>query len=138
MAEVRGDIVYKSPNMTIRFDLNRSGIVHYAMTSSHLGTALENLVSATKRYAELISPYDRDRDRRTPGDLKGPHYKDSWRTTPYIERHAGDPPFPRQAQLLQNTSPHARIVEFGNGKGDHPYGHRVFADLFDFLEHYIP
>lgn len=124
---VRGQRVYRGPSVEAWFDMNYPGVVKYALTSDDLGDALENLADASKAWAEGVSP----RSNR-PGTAADPHYADSWVTEPYIETHVGDPPFPRGAYTLANTSPHAVHVEYGTGRGGDD-GHRIFARLIDFM-----
>ncbi|MET0701723.1 MAG: hypothetical protein ABWY93_18890 [Mycobacterium sp.] len=140
MAEIRGDVAYRGPNLIIHFDLDVHGLSRYAMESRELGETLNRIAGTTKRFAESISPYDARTDDRDD-KLGRPHYRNSWSHVPYIERRVGQPPLgklPRQAQLVINDSPQALIVEFGDGsRGNNPYGHRIFPKLFDFLESYI-
>lgn len=130
MAEIRGKRVFTSPHLTINFDMDYAGIGRYAMTSGELGHCLDDIAEAGKHYAEFISPYDPDEDG-------GEHYRDSWEVVPYVERNTGDPPFPRQARLLINQSPHAVFVEHGNGTAQFP-GDHVLSRTVTYLEHLRP
>ncbi len=119
------DVVYRSRKVTAYFKMDYPGIVRYAMQSQELGEALEDLARSTVAYARSISP-------NGFGD-----YRQAWDHQPYIERETGDPPFPRQAQLVTNDSTQALNVEFGTGRGstyESYYGHRIFPQLFDYLE----
>lgn len=134
MVQVRGELVHKDPYVSVYFDINYRGIARYAMQSVELGQVLDRIAGGVTRYARLISPYDPNSDSQV-------HYRDSWQHYPYTERRVGDPPLgamPRQAQIVMNDSAHAMAVEFGNGRTNPIYGHRIFAKLVDYIESYIP
>lgn len=126
MAQVRGRKVYTGTTVDAWFDMSYPGIAHYAVNSDELADALGDLVETGRDYAEAISPRSA---QRTDNEA---HYADSWQVTPYIETRVGDPPFPRGAYILANTSPRATLVEFGNGTPADP-GHRIFAKTLDYM-----
>lgn len=125
----RGKKVYTGVHVDAYFDMDYPGITRYALRSDELADALGNIAEAGRAYAQAQSPRGKTRDG------EGPAYADSWVVVPYIETRVGNPPFPRGAYTLANTSAHALAVEFGNGTAADP-GHRVFAKTLDFLHTY--
>lgn len=111
----KGRIIYRSPNMIVRFKLDRGGIRKCAVGPELRASCHEFVTTVALPYAMRIAP----RSRRV-ADPEKPHYQDSFRVQDVItgkgpEEIVGDPPMRRVGTRLLNVSPHAIIVEVGPG-----------------------
>lgn len=116
MAAARGRVVYRSPQVVARFELNRAGIRKIAMGETLRDTVMDFAENRAKPYAVAISPVD-------SGD-----YVSSFEVQPATTVIAG---LRRVVARLVNQSGHAAAVEYGNRHN--PNGHAVLGRTIDFL-----
>lgn len=109
----------------VKYRPNRFGIGMCAL-GPELSGATRVIAYKAKAHAESISPYY---------IFNGPaklHYRNSFKVEQFIETEVGYPhPWPRVGHVLENTAPHALIVEFGQGKTP---AYRVFRKTLQHLE----
>lgn len=129
MAHPQGKVVYRSPNVVVRFKLDRDGIRKIAL-GPELRSACHDVVeSKALPYAIGISPVS---DRR-----RAQHYIFSFQvhdvlTGMLAPENIGHPPMLRVGARLINTAPHAAAVEWGTAKNG-GRGHRVLGRTLDYL-----
>lgn len=105
----------------VRFRLNKKGIAACAV-GPELRDAVHDIAATALPFAELFSPVGRTGE-----------YARSWEIVDTIVDDIGDPPMPRVAAQLANTSDHAILVELGNGTPDGTE-HRVLRHVLDVID----
>lgn len=132
MAVGRGKVVYRSRDVTVRFEMDYKGIAALALGPRLAAVVFDVASRKAMPYAISVSPRS---DRRRDGDNRA-HYQDSFRVVPLVtgappaREIIGKPPMWRVGARLINVSPHAAAVEWGN-RGRR--GHRVLGKTLDHL-----
>lgn len=116
------------PKGTAKYEPSEAGWQKIAMSNT-LRDACADVARVGQAYAVSISPESRTPVGRKPRRLRSVQYKDSFSVRTVTVKLPKDK-IGRVAAELQNTAPHARIVEVGK-KGQQ--GARVFAKTAAFL-----
>lgn len=131
MADRGRRLLYSSPNIIVRFTLDRKGFRQIAVGPALRESCHRFVTTVALPYAVRVSP--RSKRRKDP---ENPHYQDSFRVQDVItgvgpDEFVGKPPMRRVGTRLLNVSPHAIIVERGPG----PFrGARVLGQTLDHLQ----